>query len=223
MVTGSGAVGLPPVISVIIVTSVGPALSDTESGSIRTTRCAAEVSSSSSVTAAAVTARDPGITVHRQDLVGLHQRVVHRSERERRRGLRPPRRDGQRERRRRRRVVRTRLRGVARRAHRHAHRGRPRQGSPAVERRRHPDGRRPRRLPRRAPAPPGGPPASGRRPRSGPSRVSVAVTGDVVPETRRLTVNVSSSSSTASSMVGTVNVRVSPARPAKRTGCPAAR
>ena len=59
MVTGSGAVGLPPVISVIIVTSVGPALSDTESGSIRTTRCAAEVSSSSSVTAAAVTARDP--------------------------------------------------------------------------------------------------------------------------------------------------------------------
>ena len=56
-----------------------------------------------------------------------------------------------------------------------------------------------------------------------PVAVSVAVTGDVVPETRRLTVNVSSSSSTASSMVGTVNVRVSPARPAKRTGCPAAR
>ena len=52
-------VGVAPTTSAITVTSVGPALSDTESGSRRTTRLADDVSSSSSVTAVPVTRRDP--------------------------------------------------------------------------------------------------------------------------------------------------------------------
>ena len=48
-----------------------------------------------------------------------------------------------------------------------------------------------------------------------PVAVSVAVTGNDVPETLRRTVNVSSVSAPASSVVATVNVCVSPAVPAK--------
>ena len=47
-----------------------------------------------------------------------------------------------------------------------------------------------------------------------PVAVSVAVTVTVVPETLRPTVNVSSVSTTASSVVDTVKLRVSPAVPA---------
>jgi len=48
-----------------------------------------------------------------------------------------------------------------------------------------------------------------------PVPVSVAVTVSVVPDTVRPTVNVSSPSTRASSVVATVNVSVSPAVPAK--------
>ena len=48
-----------------------------------------------------------------------------------------------------------------------------------------------------------------------PVPVSVAVTVSVVPDTARLTVNVSSLSTTASSVVATLNVFVSPAVPVK--------
>ena len=47
-----------------------------------------------------------------------------------------------------------------------------------------------------------------------PVAVSVALTGACVPETARLTANVSSTSASASSVVATVNVCVSPAVPA---------
>ena len=48
-----------------------------------------------------------------------------------------------------------------------------------------------------------------------PVAVSAVVTGNDVPETLRRTVNVSSGSASASSVVTTVNVCVSPAVPAK--------
>ena len=48
-----------------------------------------------------------------------------------------------------------------------------------------------------------------------PVPVSVAVTGAVVPDTDRLTVNVSLLSTTASSVVATLKVCVSPAVPVK--------
>ena len=48
-----------------------------------------------------------------------------------------------------------------------------------------------------------------------PVAVSVAVTSAVVPDTLKLTVNVSSGSWSSSSVVATVNVCVSPAVPVK--------